>query len=162
MCRVASTIIPRGTSAAGSRMALLGRLYATTVPDPAGQCARPTPLSDGPAVELCDSKRAPCPPCVSHSRGSPLCPISAASAYPSRPRRRIVASATARAAPGIWQTAQDEVAAVFQLAPESVPAVWMRLRNRWEYGHAGVHWAARWALRARAFRISGDTAGHAA
>jgi hypothetical protein len=29
-----------------------------------------------------------------------------------------------------------EVADAMSSAPESVPALWMRLRNRWEYGHA--------------------------
>jgi hypothetical protein len=28
-----------------------------------------------------------------------------------------------------------EVAEALRSAPEFVPAVWMRLRNRWEYGH---------------------------
>lgn len=30
----------------------------------------------------------------------------------------------------------NEVAAALQSAPESVPGLWMRLRERWEYGHA--------------------------
>lgn len=30
----------------------------------------------------------------------------------------------------------NEVADALRTAPESVPAVWMRLRERWEYGHA--------------------------
>ena len=30
----------------------------------------------------------------------------------------------------------SQVAEAFRSAPESVPAVWMRLRNQWEYGHA--------------------------
>jgi hypothetical protein len=29
-----------------------------------------------------------------------------------------------------------EVAAALRSAPDSVPALWMRLRDRWEYGHA--------------------------
>jgi Domain of unknown function (DUF1772) len=29
-----------------------------------------------------------------------------------------------------------QVAAALQSAPESVPEIWMRLRERWEYGHA--------------------------
>jgi len=41
---------------------------------------------------------------------------------------------------GIWLAVvapvNGEVAEALQSAPESVPAVWMRLRNRWEYGHA--------------------------
>jgi len=41
---------------------------------------------------------------------------------------------------GIWLTAvapvNSQVAEAFRSAPESVPAVWMRLRNQWEYGHA--------------------------
>jgi hypothetical protein len=40
----------------------------------------------------------------------------------------------------VWLTVvapvNSQVARVFQAAPASVPAVWMRLRNRWEYGHA--------------------------
>jgi len=30
----------------------------------------------------------------------------------------------------------NQVAAALQAAPESVPGLWMRLRGRWEYGHA--------------------------
>jgi hypothetical protein len=30
----------------------------------------------------------------------------------------------------------SQVAAALQRAPQSVPELWMRLRNRWEYGHA--------------------------
>lgn len=30
----------------------------------------------------------------------------------------------------------NQVAAALQSAPESVPGLWMRLRERWEYGHA--------------------------
>jgi hypothetical protein len=30
----------------------------------------------------------------------------------------------------------NQVAAALQSAPESVPELWMRLRERWEYGHA--------------------------
>jgi hypothetical protein len=41
---------------------------------------------------------------------------------------------------GIWLAVvapvNGEVAEALQSAPESVPAVWMRLRHRWEYGHA--------------------------
>jgi hypothetical protein len=41
---------------------------------------------------------------------------------------------------GIWLAVvapvNSQVAAAFRSAPESVPAVWMRLRNQWEYGHA--------------------------
>lgn len=41
---------------------------------------------------------------------------------------------------GIWLAVvapvNGEVAETLQSAPQSVPAVWMRLRNRWEYGHA--------------------------
>ena len=41
---------------------------------------------------------------------------------------------------GIWLAVvapvNGEVAEALWSAPESVPAVWMRLRNRWEYGHA--------------------------
>jgi hypothetical protein len=41
---------------------------------------------------------------------------------------------------GIWLAVvapvNSQVAAVWRSAPESVPAVWMQLRNRWEYGHA--------------------------
>ncbi|HYE33827.1 DUF1772 domain-containing protein [Methylocaldum sp.] len=41
---------------------------------------------------------------------------------------------------GVWLTVVNpvngEVAEAFRIAPESVPAVWMRLRDRWEYGHA--------------------------
>jgi len=41
---------------------------------------------------------------------------------------------------GVWLTVVNpvngEVAEAFRTAPESVPAVWMRLRERWEYGHA--------------------------
>jgi hypothetical protein len=29
-----------------------------------------------------------------------------------------------------------QVAAALQSAPEMVPALWMQLRERWEYGHA--------------------------
>ena len=40
---------------------------------------------------------------------------------------------------GIWLAVvapvNSQVAAAFRSVPESVPAVWMRLRNRWEYGH---------------------------
>ena len=40
---------------------------------------------------------------------------------------------------GIWLAVvapvNGRVAAVFWSALESVPAVWMRLRNQWEYGH---------------------------
>jgi hypothetical protein len=40
---------------------------------------------------------------------------------------------------GIWLAAvapvNREVAEAWRTAPESVPVVWMRLRNRWEYGH---------------------------
>jgi hypothetical protein len=41
---------------------------------------------------------------------------------------------------GIWiavvAPVNSAVAETFRSAPEAVPAVWMRLRNRWEYGHA--------------------------
>jgi hypothetical protein len=41
---------------------------------------------------------------------------------------------------GIWLTVvapvNGEVSAALQAAPASVPAVWMRRRRRWEYGHA--------------------------
>jgi len=41
---------------------------------------------------------------------------------------------------GIWLAVvapvNGEVAEALRLAPASVPEVWMRLRNRWEYGHA--------------------------
>ncbi len=30
----------------------------------------------------------------------------------------------------------NQVAAALQSAPESAPGLWMRLRERWEYGHA--------------------------
>jgi len=30
----------------------------------------------------------------------------------------------------------NEVANALRLMPVTVPSVWMRLRNRWEYGHA--------------------------
>jgi hypothetical protein len=30
----------------------------------------------------------------------------------------------------------QEVAAALDASPESVPSLWLRLRNRWEYGHA--------------------------
>ena len=40
---------------------------------------------------------------------------------------------------GLWLTVvapvNGEVAEALRTAPASVPAVWMRLRNRWEYGH---------------------------
>jgi hypothetical protein len=40
---------------------------------------------------------------------------------------------------GIWLVVvapvNSQVATVFRSAPESIPSVWMRLRNRWEYGH---------------------------
>ena len=41
---------------------------------------------------------------------------------------------------GIWLAVvapvNSEVAHAIASAPQSVPALWMRLRNRWEYGHA--------------------------
>jgi hypothetical protein len=41
---------------------------------------------------------------------------------------------------GIWLVVvapvNGEVAEALRSAPESVPAVWLRLRTRWEYGHA--------------------------
>ncbi len=41
---------------------------------------------------------------------------------------------------GIWLAVvapvNGEVAEAFRSAPQSVPAVWMRLRNRWEYWHS--------------------------
>src|SRR5262245_39347342 len=41
---------------------------------------------------------------------------------------------------GVWLVVvapvNREVAEALRTAPESVPAVWMQLRNRWEYGHA--------------------------
>ena len=41
---------------------------------------------------------------------------------------------------GIWLAVvvpvNGEVAEALRSAPESVPAVWMQLRHRWEYGHA--------------------------
>jgi hypothetical protein len=41
---------------------------------------------------------------------------------------------------GIWLAivapVNSEVSATLRSAPASVPAVWMRLRDRWEYGHA--------------------------
>ena len=41
---------------------------------------------------------------------------------------------------GIWLAVvapvNSQVAEALRSAPASVPAVWMRLRNRWEYGHA--------------------------
>jgi hypothetical protein len=41
---------------------------------------------------------------------------------------------------GLWLAVvapvNSEVAAALRSAPESVPTVWMRLRTRWEYGHA--------------------------
>ena len=40
---------------------------------------------------------------------------------------------------GIWLAVvapvNSQIAAAFRSAPESIPAVWMRLRSRWEYGH---------------------------
>jgi hypothetical protein len=40
---------------------------------------------------------------------------------------------------GIWLAVvapvNSQVAVALRSAPESIPAVWMRLRNRWEYGH---------------------------
>jgi uncharacterized membrane protein len=40
---------------------------------------------------------------------------------------------------GIWLVVvvpvNSQVAAAFRSAPESIASVWMRLRNRWEYGH---------------------------
>jgi Domain of unknown function (DUF1772) len=30
----------------------------------------------------------------------------------------------------------NQIAAALERAPQSVPALWMRLRDRWEYGHA--------------------------
>lgn len=40
---------------------------------------------------------------------------------------------------GIWLTivapVNNEVADALKSAPESVPTIWMRLRERWEYGH---------------------------
>lgn len=30
----------------------------------------------------------------------------------------------------------SQIAAALERAPQSVPGLWMRLRNRWEYGHA--------------------------
>ena len=37
----------------------------------------------------------------------------------------------------LWLVApvNNQVAAALQSAPESVPGLWMRLRERWEYGH---------------------------
>jgi TM2 domain-containing membrane protein YozV len=41
---------------------------------------------------------------------------------------------------GIWLTVvapvNSAVAEAWRSAPESVPALWMQLRHRWEYGHA--------------------------
>ena len=41
---------------------------------------------------------------------------------------------------GLWLAVgapvNSEVAEALRSVPESVPAVWMRLRHRWEYGHA--------------------------
>jgi len=41
---------------------------------------------------------------------------------------------------GVWVAVvapvNAQVAEALRSAPESVPAVWMALRNRWEYGHA--------------------------
>jgi Domain of unknown function (DUF1772) len=41
---------------------------------------------------------------------------------------------------GIWLAViapvNSEVAHAIESAPQLMPAVWMRLRNRWEYGHA--------------------------
>jgi hypothetical protein len=41
---------------------------------------------------------------------------------------------------GVWLAAvapvNGQVAEAVRTAPESVPALWMRLRTRWEYGHA--------------------------
>jgi hypothetical protein len=41
---------------------------------------------------------------------------------------------------GIWLAivapVNSEVTEALRAAPESVPLVWMQLRNRWEYGHA--------------------------
>ena len=41
---------------------------------------------------------------------------------------------------GIWLTVvapvNSEVAEALRLMPETVPAVWLRLREQWEYGHA--------------------------
>src|SRR5215510_10549884 len=41
---------------------------------------------------------------------------------------------------GLWLAVvapvNSEVAEALRSAPESVPTVWMRLRTRWEYGHA--------------------------
>ena len=40
---------------------------------------------------------------------------------------------------GIWLVVvapvNGEVAEALRSAPESVPAIWMQMRNRWEYGH---------------------------
>jgi hypothetical protein len=33
-------------------------------------------------------------------------------------------------------TVNDVIADAMKLAPETVPALWMQLRERWEYGHA--------------------------
>src|SRR5262249_5983325 len=41
---------------------------------------------------------------------------------------------------GVWLTVvapvNSEIAAAFELLPEPVPDVWIRLREQWEYGHA--------------------------
>lgn len=44
------------------------------------------------------------------------------------------------AAFGIWlvvvSPVNEQIRAALQAAPESVPTLWMQLRDRWEYGHA--------------------------
>jgi hypothetical protein len=105
---LSSTVDFRGTPATESRAALPGCVPPAAVPDPAGQCARPTSRADRPAAQLCDPACAPCDPCLPHPWASRvLGPIAASPAPTCRARgwqERAVARPAARTAPGLWQT----------------------------------------------------------
>src|SRR5919199_2630493 len=102
---VCATVTPQGAPTAGSWVALCRGVYPAAVPDSAGQGARATPRTGGPAVELGDPERAQRHPGLSHPGASLFAgPIPAAQAHPPGARRRTVTGTAARAAPRFWET----------------------------------------------------------
>ncbi len=66
---------------------------------------------------------------------------------------------------GIWLAVvapvNADVAAALRSAPESVPSVWMQLRDRWEYGHAAGFFVQLAGLCALVMSIVLETPEHA-
>jgi len=55
----------------------------------------------------------------------------------------------------------SEVAAALRLHPDTVPALWMQLRNRWEYGHAAGFAIQLFGLAALLISTLAETPRHA-